>query len=413
MKTNPSYPESMTLFNRAERVIPGGIYGHMSPAAALPLELPYFAQRAKGCRYWDVDGNEFIDYMCAYGPIVLGYNHPEVEEAAQRQAKDGNCFNHPAPVMVELAEKLVSLVDFADWTVFGKNGSDMTTWATLVAREYTQRKKILRIQGSYHGAHAWCTPGHGGLIEEDRMNVHTFEWNDLEDFQWVMKKFRNQVACVIVTPFHHPAFGDSELPGVDFLQEIEKSCRKEGIVLILDDIRAGFRLHLGGSHRFFNFEPDIICFSKAMGNGYPISAALGRKELNVAASNVFLTGSFWNSAVPMAASLACIKILERENLIDHMRDMGDMLTQELHRLAEKHGLLISVSGPSTVPFMSFANEKNFFRSQCFSAECARRGVFFHPHHNWFICAAHEEKDIRQTLGIADQAFSVVKEKFGS
>ncbi|MBV9126600.1 MAG: aminotransferase class III-fold pyridoxal phosphate-dependent enzyme, partial [Verrucomicrobia bacterium] len=193
------FSRSHALFSRAAAVIPGGIFGHTSPAASLPGASPYFAQNAQGCRYTDVDGHEYIDLLCGYGPIILGYNHPEVEAAAARQARDGNCFNHPAPVMVELAERLVALVDFASWAVFGKNGADMTSWAIQVAREHTQRKKILKIAGAYHGAHPWCTPGHGGWIPEDREHIHAFPWNDLDAFHTLLKRFRNQVAGVIVT----------------------------------------------------------------------------------------------------------------------------------------------------------------------------------------------------------------------
>ena len=176
--TESLFPKSMALFERARRVIPAGIYGHTTPAQLVPTEFPYYAARAEGCRYWDADGREYLDFLCSYGPIVLGYRHPEVEEAAERQRREGDCFNHPTALMVELAERLVSLVDFAAWCVFGKNGSDMTTWAVQVAREFTGRKKVLRARQSYHGSHAWCTPGHGGLIEEDRMHVHDFVWND-------------------------------------------------------------------------------------------------------------------------------------------------------------------------------------------------------------------------------------------
>ncbi|MFH1067557.1 MAG: aminotransferase class III-fold pyridoxal phosphate-dependent enzyme [bacterium] len=401
----------MKLFERAARVIPAGIYGHSSPALTVAGEFPYFASKAEGCRYVDVDGREYIDYMCAYGPIVLGYKHPEVEAAAQRQRRDGDCFNHPTYLMVELAERLVELVDFADWAVFGKNGSDMTTWATQVAREFTKRKKILKVRGAYHGWHAWCTIGHGGLMEEDRAHVHDFLWNDLDDFHRQIKKYRNQIAAIVMTPFHHPAFGDSVLPNSGFFKEIEITCRREGIVFILDDVRAGFRLHLGGSHRFFGFEPDVICFSKALGNGYPISAALGRKELEIAASRVFLTGSFWNNAVPMAVALACLQVLEREKSIAHMQRMGELLMGGLHELADKHGIPVRCSGPPSLPFLTFAEETNFYRSQRFAAECVKRGIFFHPHHNWFLCAAHQPKDVQETLQKADAAFEVIKETF--
>ena len=410
-KPDRAYARSLELFERASRVIPGGIYGHATPALVAPGASPYYAQRAKGCRYWDVDGNEFIDYLCGYGPIILGYHHPEVEEAAEEQRREGDCFNHPAPVMVELAEKLTELVDFADWAVFAKNGSDMTSWAIQVAREHTRRRKIFLIEGAYHGIGAWCTPGTGGLVAEDREHVHAFRWNEPDTFHDLLRRYKNDAAGVIVTPFHHPLFHDSALPANGFLQEIETQCRNHGMVLILDDIRAGFRLHLGGSHRYFGFEPDLSCYSKALGNGYSISAAVGRKELRKAASNVFLTGSFWNAGVAMAAALATIRVLERDNVATHLEETGEFLCNGLRERAAKNGLQVTVSGPPAMPFITFSNETNLHRSQRFVIESIKRGVFIHPHHNWFLCAAHGSADIEKTLDVVDEAFHCVKDVF--
>ncbi len=406
-----SFARSLALFERAARVIPGGITGHVHPAATLPMASPYYATRAEGCRYWDTDDNEYLDFLCGYGPNVLGARHPEVEAAAERQRAKGDCFNHPTPVMVDLAERLVALVDFAAWAVFGKNGSDMTTWALQVAREHTGRKKILMAHGAYHGSHAWCTPGHGGLIEEDHMHVHGFPWNDLEAFETLLRQHRGQVAGVMVTPFHHPAFADMQLPAPGFLQGVQTACRREGVVLILDDVRCGFRLHLGGSHRVFGFEPDISCFSKAIANGHPLSAAVGRKELAKAAGKVFLTGSFWNNAVPMAAAMATLDVLERDDVPAHLARMGTRLREGMTALAAKHGVPVRYTGMEAMPFLSFADERNFFRSQTFCREAVRRGVFFHPHHNWFLCAAHREADIDEALAASDAAFEIVKEEF--
>lgn len=403
-----SLEQSRQWFDRAARVIPGGIYGHTTPATTVPGAFPYFAEEGHGCRFRDVDGNEYIDFLCGYGPMVLGYHHPIVEEAAARQREKGNCFNHPTPLMVELAEWMTERVSFADWAVFGKNGSDMTTWCLQVAREFTGRPKILQIKGAYHGTHAWCTPGHGGLIAEDRTHIHTFGWNDAEAFETLIHKHAGKIAAVILTPFHHPAFGDSVLPEEEFFKAITRHCQREGILVILDDIRAGFRLSMGGSHEVFpGLEPDLICFCKAMGNGYPISAALGRRELKVAASKVFLTGSYWNSAVPMAAALACMQTLEKENGIAHMEAMGRRLCDGLLKAAEKHGLRVTISGPPAVPFMSFSDESNFILSQKFAAACIREGVFFHPHHNWFLSTTHQESDIDQALAAAERAFQAL------
>ena len=401
------FRRSQELFERASRVVPGGIYGHTAPAVALPGSFPYYAEKASGARYWDVDGNEYIDYMCGYGPMILGHQHPAVEEAAARQQRDALCLNHPAPVMVELAEHLVELVDFAAWAVLGKNGSDMTTWAIQVAREQTKRKKILKISGSYHGIDPWCTPGHAGLIEEDRLHIHDFEWNNLDSFEHRLKQFRGEIAAVILTPFHHPTFRPSELPAEGFLKHIEHACRREGIILILDDIRAGFRLHHGGSHRYFGFEPDLICFCKAIANGHPLAAVLGRKELWLAASKVFLTGSYWNSPPPMAASLACLKLLKETDAVATLRHIGTLLMDGLVTTGAKYGYQLIPSGPPAIPFITFANDPSLRLQQHFCAEVTRRGAFFHPHHNWFISAAHTEADVAATLRMADEAFAVV------
>lgn len=391
----------MRLYRRAVDVIPGGIYGHHAPASVLPGMSPYYASRAEGAYYWDVDGRRYIDYMCGYGPNILGYGHPEVEEAAEKQRRLGDCMNHPTSVMVDLAELLVEKIDFAHWAVFGKNGSDMTTWSIQLARAYTGRKKILCIAGAYHGTDAWCTPGHAGLIEEDRQHIHTFSWNDTVGFSELFTKLRDQIAAVILTPYHHPIFADQQWGQPEFLSTIESSCREHGALLILDDIRAGFRLNVEGSHRIVGLEPDIACYCKAIANGYPLSATVGRRELKNTASKVFLTGSYWNGAVAMAAAMATLRILEREDVPSQLEVLGNTLMQGLEQLGDKHGLPLLTSGPPAAPFFRFEGDTGFRLQQRFCALLMEQGVFLHPHHNGFLCAAHTASDIAQTLHISD------------
>lgn len=407
------FNKSIELFKRATKVIPSGIYGHMSPAITVPGSFPYYAARGEGAHYWDVDGNEFIDYICAYGPMVLGYNHPKVEAAVEEQRKLGNCFNHPGEIMIKLAERMIETIPFADWAVFAKNGADMTTWALMVAREFTGKVKILVARGGYHGTHAWCTPGHAGLIEEDRRHVHYFNFNDLDSFRKVVEENRGRIAATIMTPYHHPAFGDSALPADGWWSGVRKVCDEEGIVLVLDDVRAGFRLDLRGSHEYFGFKPDLACYCKALGNCYPISACMGIEKFKNAASKVFLTGSYWNSAVPMVAAYTVLEIMKEISAAEKMLAFGKKLMDGLHGLAKSHGLQIVTSGPPSIPFMRFANENNFFRQQRFCAEATRRGIFLHPHHNWFISTAHTDEDLEKTLKVADECFAIVKKEFGS
>ncbi len=400
-----SYEQSQALFRRAAAVIPGGIYGHTTPAATVPGEMPYFASRGQGCRYTDVDGRDYIDFMCGYGPLVLGYHHPEVEAAADTARARGACFNHPTDLMVALAEKLVARVDFADWAVFGKNGSDLTTWAVMVAREVTGRPKILKAAGAYHGTHAWCTPGHGGLIPEDRAHVHDFPWNDVERLTRLFQAHRGQVAALVLTPFHHPAYADSQLPTPEFVTAANCLCREHGALLVLDDVRCGFRLGAGGSHQKFGYEPDLSIYCKAIANGHPISACVGKKTHQAAASRVFLTGSYWNDPAPMAAALAVLDIVEREKLAARLDLLGQRFVRGFIALGKKHGCPMIASGPAAMPYVRVEGDASFVRTQELCAAAAREGVFLHPHHNWFLGAAHTEADIDEALERIDRAFA--------
>lgn len=408
-----AFDESMRLFERAERVIPGGIYGHVSPAASLPLASPYYAKSAAGCRYTDVDNRQYIDFLCAYGPIVLGYNHPEVEEACSEQRNAGDCFNHPTERTVELAEKLCEIIDVADWAVFAKNGGDMTTWAIRVAREHTRRKLILKVSGAYHGVDPWCAQQHGGVIAEDTAQIASFQWNDPQAFAELVRRNRNKIAGVIVTPFHHPSFADCADPDPVFVSTVNDLCQKHGIVLIVDDIRAGFRLNTSGSHRIYGWQPDLICFCKAIANGYPLSATVGRQALRVAASKVFLTGSYWNGAVSIVAALKTIEILQRDRLCEHIKTMGERLRDGLLKAGSEQGIRIVASGPPAAPFFRIADDPGFKRQQLWCAAAIDGdgcvGAFFHPHHNWFLCAAHQTADIDETIAIASRAFKKLAE----
>ncbi len=408
-----TFEKSEALFERAKKVIPGGIYGHQSPLLLTKGAYPSFFARGEGSHVWDVDGNEYIDYLCSYGPIVVGHRHPKVEEAAKRQAELGNCFNAPTPMWVELAEHLVSITPFADWSVFAKNGSDVCTYATVVARQATGRPKIAMCQGAYHGAHAWCTPVASGVTAEDRANIVYFRFNDLESLNRAVAENHGQIAGVIISPFRHDAGHDSELPVEGFLAGVRKVCDANGIVMILDDVRAGFRLHMGGSGELFGVRPDLSTYCKAIANGYPLAACLGRDSLRKAAQEVFFTGSYFTSAVPMAASLATLRELEASGGIERMRTLGEKLRSGMLSQARSHGIEVTYSGPPALPYMTFkADGDRFDRNKLFCGECSRSGIYFAPRHNWFLSAAHTDQDIDRTLQVTDNAFAAVAQQFG-
>ncbi|MDR1906157.1 MAG: aminotransferase class III-fold pyridoxal phosphate-dependent enzyme, partial [Clostridiales bacterium] len=203
-----SYTKNRLLFNRALKVIPTGVHGHLGPSngCSIPVEyFPIFSQRAKGTYFWDADGNRFIDYMCAYGPNILGYCDEDVDKAAIAQLRKGNCVTMPDEVLVDFAELLTDTVK-KDWAFFCKNGGDVTSLAVMTARAATSRKKIVMVKGNYHGVAPWTQKiGYAGVIEEDISNNLYVHWNDVKEFEDLIKQYPGQIAAFISTPYFHPA----------------------------------------------------------------------------------------------------------------------------------------------------------------------------------------------------------------
>lgn len=410
------YTNSRAAFARAKQVIPSGIYGHQGPAEGcfIPIEaFPYFSSRAEGSCFWDIDGNRFIDYMCAYGPNILGYGDPEVDEAARRQRELGDCITAPTERMIEFAELLVDTVACADWAFFAKNGGDATTGAILCARAHTHRKKIVFFRGYYHGVAAWSQKiDYPGIIEEDVANNIYVPWNDLDALNEVFDRNKGQIAAVIGQPYLHGNFADNELPVDGFWQAVRKLCTDNGTVLIVDDVRAGFRLDLAGSDHYFGFEADLICFCKALANGYNVSALCGKEFLKNAMSSLTYTGSYWQSSVPFAAGIACINKMKRLNLPQLLIQKGKQLTDSLVDTAKKYGYDLRVSGVPSLFYLRLADDPSLMLHQEWIAECVRRGVYFTNHHNHFINASLTDELIRETVAVADEAFAVLRDRHG-
>ena len=403
LNLHSTQPRAAALYARAAAVIPGGIPGHQSPVLTVPGVFPYFAERAEGALYWDVDGRRLIDFMGGFGLLVLGAKHAEVDAAYCEAQQRGVCFNHPTATTVELAERLVALVDFAEWAFFGKNGADMTYWALRVAREHRQRRKIIKVKAAYHGTEPWCSDSLAGVLAEDKHHILEIAWNDTEALDAVVAAHRDDLAGIITTPFDHPTYADMALPDPTFLARIDTLRRETGLVWVLDDVRAGFRHDLGGSHRYFGFTPDLSCFSKAIANGYALSACVGNEGLRSAASRVFATGSFWNNPAPMAAALKTLEILERDDCISAMLRRGGEWVERFVALGVKNGLAFTASGTPTMPFIRIADDPHFYAQQAFCCEAVKAGVFLHPHHNWFIGHAHTDAVLEESLELIDRA----------
>jgi glutamate-1-semialdehyde 2,1-aminomutase len=404
--------EDRRLRERARAVIPGGMYGHQS-VASLPDDYPQFMRGGRGARIWDVDGNEYVDLMCSYGPVVLGHRHPAVEAAAAAQAALGDCQNGPAPVMVDLSELLVGTVRHADWAMYAKNGTDATTMCCTIARAQTGRRRILVAAGAYHGAAPWCTPRPAGTTREDRANLGYYTFNDLASVRQAAAEAGDDLAGILVSPFKHDAGFDQELVDPEFARGLRALCDATGAALILDDVRCGFRLHLGSSWEPVGVNPDLSAWSKAIANGHPLAAVLGGDAFRDGAQQVFVTGSFWFSAVPMAAAIATITALREERAVESMDRTGAELRDAILAQAESYGLPVRYTGPPAMPYLSFEGDQNRELGGVFAASALRGGAYLHPRHNWFVSAAMTGDDLALALKATDQAFAAVRARIGS
>jgi glutamate-1-semialdehyde 2,1-aminomutase len=400
------------LRRRARAVIPGGMYGHQS-AGPLPPAFPQFMREGLGARVWDVDGNEYVDLMCSYGPVVLGHRHPAVEAAAAAQAELADCQNGPGAVMVDLAELLVGTVEHADWAMFAKNGTDATTICCTIARAHTRRSRILVATGAYHGAAPWCTPRLSGVTAADRANLGYYTFNDLASVQAAVAAAGADLAGIVVSPFKHDAGFDQELVDPEFARGLRELCTQNGAALILDDVRCGFRLHLGSSWEPIGVLPDLSAWSKAIANGHPLAAVLGSGAFADAAASIFVTGSFWFSAAAMAAAIATIGALRDEGAIEAMDRAGTALRAGILQQAADRGIAINYTGPAAMPYLTFIGDQRHELASTFAAAAVQAGAYLHPRHNWFISAAMTEADLAAALAATDAGFAAVGERQAS
>lgn len=392
------------LRTRAEKVVPSGMWGHLH-AAKLPGNYPQFFSRGEAGRIWDVDGNEYIDFMCSWGPNLVGHKNPEVEEAAERQRLMGDCLNGPGEVMVELAERLVEMVGHADWALFQKNGTDATTTCVTIARAATGKRKILVAKGAYHGAVPWCSPSLVGVTAEDRAHLLYYTFNDVESLEAAVKAAGDDLAGIIVSAFRHDFSFDQEMPTPEFARAARRMADAASAPLIIDEVRAGFRLHVAGSWEPLWVRPDLSAWSKAIANGYALSAVTGSDWLRKAASEIYATGSFWAGAVPMAAAVATLKIVERDSVPERIAYLGQLLRDGLETRSRQFGLSIRQTGPAQMPTVLFDDDADFAKGTAFCDAALANGVYFHPKHNMFLCSGHTEADIEQALAASEHGFA--------
>ena len=399
---------SLDLKRKAERLIPDCSQTFSKgPSQYVQGVSPVFLEKGKGCRVWDVDGNEYIDYAMALGPIILGHSYPRVVRDVEKALEKSTTFTLPHRMEVELAEALCRLIPCAEMVRFGKNGSDVTSSAVRLARAYTGREKVACC--GYHGWQDWyiaTTTRSKGIPEGVKKLTLTFEYNRIETLEKLFKAHKGQIACVIMEPV-----GVVE-PEKGFLKEVKRLTHENGALLVFDEIVTGFRFDMGGAQKYFGVIPDLACFGKAMGNGFPIAAVVGRRKIMKMFEEVFYSFTFGGEIMSIAAALATISEMEEKNVIHHIWELGRKVKDGYNLFAREYGLdkytqCVGYPPRTVITFRDTKGRDDLLLKSLFQQECVRRGLLFLGVHD--ICFSHTDKDIDYTLKVYRTVFEIVKD----
>ena len=391
---------SRDLLERAAGIIPDGAQtGSKSPANWVRGVAPTHLQRGEGARVWDVDGNEYLDYTMGLGPVVLGYDHPNVRTAVEAQLRDGSVFSMPHPLQVAVAELFVEVVPCAEMVRFAKNGNDVTAAAARLARAYTGRDTIA-TQG-YHGwPDVWMSASAMDSGVPDRVGALTesFTYNDLASLEAVFETHPDDVAAVVTTPVN------LDPPENGFLEDVRRLCDEHGALLVFDEVLTGFRFALGGAQEFFDVTPDLGCFAKGMANGHPVSALAGRADVMevVEADDFFFSMTYAGEALSLAAAKASIETIRDEPVVETIAERGRTLRDGYNDLAAEYDLTHRTECRGypqrfLTVFRDPDSDTDPLAKSLFMQECLDRGILFSGTH--LPSYSHTEADIEATLDV--------------
>lgn len=405
------------LYLDAKKVIPGGTQLlSKRPEMFLPDLWPAYYSKAKGCRIWDLDGNEYIDasYM-GIGANVLGYANDEVDAAAKEAIDKGGMCTLNAPEEVYLAQKLTELHPWAGGVRYAKAGGEAMALASRIARAYT-RKDIILFCG-YHGWHDWYLSAN--LSNRNALNDQhiagleplgvpsglagtnlPFHYNSIDEFYALMEKHKGRIAAVVMEPVRN------DYPEDGFLEKIRKATEDAGVVLVFDEITAGFRLCAGGSHKVLGVDPDIAVFAKGMTNGYPLSAVIGRKEVMEASQGTFISSTFYTERIAFAAALKNIELYEKYRVWEKQEEYGALIQNGWKEKAGKYGLGIEIGGIKPLSHFSIEGpEDSLVYKTFFIQEMLKRGYI--ASNAFYTTYAHSPEIIADYLGHVDEVFGMI------
>ncbi|MFC3886639.1 aminotransferase class III-fold pyridoxal phosphate-dependent enzyme [Bacillus songklensis] len=401
------YQCSEMMLERALKTIPLGSQTFSKSHTHYPFGIsPYFLKKGSGSRVWDVDDNEYIDFINSLAAVTLGYNDPDVTKAVQDQLKEGVIFSLPHPIEVQVSEKIVSMVPCAEMVRFGKNGSDATSGAIRLARAYTGRDRIAVC--GYHGWQDWyigSTSRNRGVPKAVRDLTDSFTYNDVDSLRKIFQAWPDQVAAVILEPMN------TTEPKDGFLEEVKELTHKNGAVLIFDETVTGFRYANGGAQEYFGVIPDLATFGKGMANGYPLSTIVGRGNIMKLMEEVFFSFTFGGEALSLAASLATMTKLQKLPIIETIKTQGQKVIKGIQSLVEKHDIshLLSIAGHPSWSFLLFREGNRYDQWEIktlFLQEVFARGILTIGTHN--MSYSHSDSDIQRLLTVYDEVFPILK-----
>ena len=391
-----SLKRSAELKRQAEQLIPSCSQTFSKgPTQFVQGVAPVFLQRGEGCRVWDVDGNEYLDFSMGLGAVILGYGETSVAEAVARQVKEGTVFTLPHPLEVEVAQMLVDSIPCAEMVRFGKNGSDVTSAAVRVARAATGRDRIACC--GYHGWQDWfigTTTRNKGIPEAVAGLTHVFQYNDLSSLEKLLNAHPGQFAGVILEPVGliEPAHG--------FLEGVRELAHRHGALLIFDEMVTGFRFGLGGAQEKFGVTPDLACFGKGLANGMPVSAIVGSRKIMPLFDEIFFSFTFGGETASLAAAQATIEALRKPGVLNGIWQRGERLRDGYNALAKEIGLsgvTRCIGLPPRTGIDFGAGEAALLMKSFVQQECIKRGYLFTATHN--LCAAHTDSAIDEALAV--------------
>ncbi len=402
-----SFLRSNQLLERAKKVIPLGTQTFSKSYQQFPQHSsPLFLTKGRGANVWDVDGNKFIDLVAGLLPIILGYRDKDVDNAIKSQLKNGISFSLATELEIELSELLVSLIPSAEMVRFGKNGSDATSAAIRVARAFTGKERIM-ICG-YHGWHDWYiskTVRNKGVPSFESKLADRVSFNNIESVHKLLKKHKDKICALIMEP------ANAEEPYSGYFIELHELLRKNNVLLIFDEIVTGFRFANGGAQELFNVKPDLSAFGKAMGNGMPISALVGKKKYMKEMNEIFYSTTFAGESLSICASIAVIKKMISEPVIENIWKKGKMLNDSLLSIIKKYDLesIIGIKGFDPWKLIIFSDHKNIKKELIKTfviKSMLSKGILVNSAHN--IMYSLKKSDIKMIITAYDQTFKNLK-----